>query len=183
MLIGVFCQNTQYRPLCSLGVAGDMALRVGDGLEPALRGVRVFDRVAERIRLACQVAEGVVGVARHMTEGVGHFGEIVRRIVLVARGVAQRIGDGGQAANRVILISGCIALWISLVQEIAHKVIARSQRCAVGIADLLEQAVHGVGVACRVAEGVGGASEIAERVVFYLGARAVRRDGGGRSRR
>ena len=166
-----------------IGVAGDMAFRVRDGLQPPFGGVRVFDRVAERIRLAREIAEGVVGVAGHMAEGVGHFGKIVCRVVLIARGVAQRVGDGGHAANRVIFVVGCIALRVGLIQEIAHKVIARRQRRAVGIADLLEQAVHGVGVVCRVAEGIDCFDRIAEGVILDLRARAVRRDGGGRSRR
>ena len=160
-----------------------MALRVRDGLEPTFGGIAVFDCVAERVRLACQVAERVVGIARHVAEGVGHAGEVVRCVVVIARGVPQRVSHGGHAADGVILVSGRIALRVGLGDHVAREVVLRRQRRAVGIADLPEQAVHRVAVVCRIAERVHGLDRVAERVVFDLGTSAVRCDRSGRSRR
>ena len=56
-----------------------MAFRVRDGLEPAFGGVAVADRVAERVSLAREVAEGVIGVEK---QGAGS-GLAPRALVII----------------------------------------------------------------------------------------------------
>lgn len=61
-----------------VGIAGDAALRVSDGLQPALARVGVFGRAAESIRFACQIAVHVIGVACGVSVRVRDGGEVVR---------------------------------------------------------------------------------------------------------
>ena len=135
-----------------------------------------------RIGLAQQVVVLVVAVGSRASQGVGDAGHAARAIVGCSIGQVQR-GQRrlGQIAVGVILHIG------SHAHRVGHRcgqaaVIARDARGdAFGLRDTYQIAVGVIGVARRVALGVGDAGQVVHRVIGHRGRqRAVAREGNAR---
>lgn len=155
-IAGLVIGKGEYRAIC-----------LGDGAEPAFGGVCVFHGVAQSVGFGEQVAVLVVGVTSDLLERIRYLGDVIQGIVAVAGFVARLVDNGSQAVDPIILVPLGVALAIGLADHIACKVVGQALGCAVGVGDLLQQVFHRVGEAGLIAQRVGFAHQIAQRISAF----------------
>ena len=100
-----------------------------------------------------------------MLQCVRYLRDVVQRVIFVAGLAAQLVDYGDQPVHLVVLVLLSVPFRVCLGGHIARQVVREALRRAVGIGHLLQQAFGGVGEGCSVAQRVGFAGEVAQRVV------------------
>ena len=182
-----------------IGAGGDIALRIGHGELIAVWVVGVGGAAAQSIRRAADLPVPRIGRLLRGFVGEDRLGQAAHGVVFVAGHVAQGIGHGRSVAQAVIRIADCRSIRKRLAQQVALCVVCQQRHmaqrvrqgghipaCVIRIAGFVPQRVDGfdqlpvdVFVARHAAQRVGLFHHAALVVIGIAGHAAVGRGFGG----